>query len=578
MANRRNLVIIGAGGHAKVIMDIVEKENKYRIVGLIDSFKKKGDFILNHRVIGTENDLEELMEKYDFDMGIIAIGNNWTRKLFHKKISSQFPEFKFASAVHPNATVGKNCSIGYGTVIMPGAIINSDSIVKNFCIINSDALLEHDCYMENYSSLAPKSALAGGVRLGECSVIGMGAVVLQTLSIGNDCIIGASALINKNVKKNSMVYGIPGKVIREVSDSTEYLKRLDSGYIKKAAREVNFDVITQKDHWDRLLAEIGTYDFYHTYDYHKLSKAPNEKAVLLKYQKKKTLIGLPLLLKNIEGTDFFDATSVYGYAGPIGKNVPKDFDNNDFLNYLNSYFESNNIITVFSRLNPFIPNQENILKNYGNVVKQGKVVNIDLTLSPDFVRQGYHRRLKTHVNKARRECTIRRALNAKEFAKFVEVYYENMDRVNAKKYYYFSKEYFEQITNSSDFETVVLLAEEKESKEVIAGSMFIMTNNIVQYHLSGAKGDYLHLNPVKLLIDEMRLMAQDQGYTFLNLGGGLRGQDNDSLFRFKSSFSEDHKIFNLWKLVVNQKVYQRLVEDKDVQGPNDFFPLYRAEN
>ncbi len=578
MANRRNIVLIGGGGHAKVIMDIVERENKYIIVGLIDSFKKKGEKVLEYEVLGNENELPELMEKYSFDSGIIAIGNNWTRKQFHHKISAAHPQFKFVSAIHPNAIIGKNCSIGYGTVIMAGVVINSDTVIKNFCIVNTSASVGHDSYLENYSSVAPKSGLAGGVKIGECTAVSMGAIVLQTLSIGDNCIIGASSLVNKNVNSNNIVYGIPGKIIKELTDGKKYLKRLDAGYIMKTKRTVDFDVITRKEDWDKLLREIKTYDFYHTYDYHQLSKGPDEKPVMLKYQKKRTLIGIPLLIRKIDGTDFYDATSVYGYAGPIGKNIPADFDNNDFLNYLNSYFESNNIITVFSRLNPFVSNQDSILKNYGSVVEQGKVVNIDLTMDPDILRQGYQRRLKTHINKARRECNVSRALDDSEFEKFVEVYYENMDRVNAKKYYYFSEDYFKRITKSKDFETFVLLARTKETNEVIAGSMFIKTNNIVQYHLSGSKGDFLHLNPIKLLIDEMRLMSQDEGYTFMNLGGGLQGYDDDSLFRFKSSFSDDHRQFNLWKLIVNQRIYKRLIAEKNVDDSTDFFPLYRIDS
>nr|WP_299341988.1 NeuD/PglB/VioB family sugar acetyltransferase [Allomuricauda sp.] len=578
MPNRKNIVLIGAGGHAKVIMDIVERENKYVIVGLIDSFKKKGDKILDYEIIGNENELSELMVEHNFDSGIIAIGNNWTRKIFHKKISTEHPDFKFVSAVHPKSIIGKNCVIGYGTVIMPGVVVNSDAVIKNFCIVNTSASVGHDSFMENYSSLAPKSALGGGVKIGKCTAVGMGAMVLQTLTIGDNCIIGACSLVNKNVSKGQMIYGVPGKVIRKVRDGEAYLKRLDARQIENVNSKINFEVITEKEKWDGLLSDVETYDFYHTYDYHWLSKNPEEKPVLLKYQKKKILIGIPLLIREIEGTPFFDATSVYGYAGPISKNIPKDFDNNDLLNCLNSYFESNNIVTVFSRLNPFVPNQENILENYGEIAHQGKVVNIDLTLSPELLRQGYQRRLKGHINKARRECNVRRALDDVDFQKFIDVYYENMDRVKARKYYYFSKQYFHKITNSSDFETVVLLAEEKSSGKVIAGSMFIKSNNIVQYHLSGSKEEYLNLNPIKLLIDEMRLLAQEENFDYMNLGGGLRGQDNDSLFRFKSSFSNDHKDFNLWKLVVNPNLYDKLISDKNMESEESFFPLYRVES
>ncbi|MGB5355794.1 MAG: hypothetical protein WBN11_03790, partial [Eudoraea sp.] len=106
---------------------------------------------------------------------------------------------------------------------------------------------------------------------------------------------------------------------------------------------------------------------------------------------------------------------------------------------------------------------------------------------------------------------------------------------------------------------------------------------IVQYHLAGAREDYLNKYPLKMLIDEMRIIATKEGFHFLNLGGGV-GNKEDSLFHFKSGFSKDFKQFKLWKYIVNQTVYEELVSKKEAlacrkfwKNCNDFFPCYRCD-
>ena len=113
------------------------------------------------------------------------------------------------------------------------------------------------------------------------------------------------------------------------------------------------DIITSKDEWQTILNNISEYDFYHTYDYHRISKNEEETAVLIVYKEKRHLIALPLLIRRIPDTDYFDATSVWGYTGPLCKNINDKFDNSDFINQFNAYLKLNNIISVFSRLNPF---------------------------------------------------------------------------------------------------------------------------------------------------------------------------------------------------------------------------------
>lgn len=334
------------------------------------------------------------------------------------------------------------------------------------------------------------------------------------------------------------------------------------------------DIIRDKKNWDLLLSEVDHYDLYHTYDYHHITKNKLEEPILVKYTDKDNIIAIPFILRKIEGTSYQDLTSVYGYPGPISKGIDPNFDNAYFISQFKTYLVSNNIISIFSRLNPFIPNQRLCIQHLGQIFTLSKVVNIDLTLNLDTQLQAYQKRLRTHVNKARRLCNIKFAETKEEILAYIVLYYKNMERVKAKKFYFFEEKYFFDLLNSKDFNTRILLAIDKESNTIIAGAMFITTNQIVQYHLSGTDGDKLNHYPIKLLIDEMRIIATQEHSAFFNLGGGV-GNMEDSLFHFKSGYSKDFKDFNLWKVIINQEIYDQLTLEKRIETESNYFPLYR---
>lgn len=392
----------------------------------------------------------------------------------------------------------------------------------------------------------------------------------------------AGNVINNNavwhVEHCGRIIWLSGMLSKIIYDSLRKENHIKPILIDNTATtlESSFEIITDKKDWDLLLKDIGNYDFYHTYDYHNLASANGENPILIKYIENDVIIGLPLIIRDIYSTIYKDATSVYGYVGPISKGVDENFNNANFLKHLYRYFNDSNIISVFSRLNPYISKQNNILCGIGNLTPQGKVVNIKINTPLDEQRSQYRSRLRTYINKARRQCSIKIAESENDLKKFIDLYYENMDRVKAKKYYYFSKNYFKKLVNSNDFNTTILLVIHNETNEVIGGSMFIATNGIVQYHLSGTKNEYSKMNPTKLLIDEMRIVASEQGHRYFNLGGGLGGSDDDSLFHFKSSFSKDFSQFYLWKWITNEEVYNELVMAKPQNMKESYFPLYRS--
>lgn len=337
----------------------------------------------------------------------------------------------------------------------------------------------------------------------------------------------------------------------------------------------SFEIITKKEDWRNVLARVSEYDFYHTYDYHDLAKLDDEEPILIKYEENNTIIALPFLLRKIYDTGLFDLTSVYGYAGPVTKNLESGFLNHIFQEKLKNFFAKNNIISLFARLNPFVSSQEVAIKGLGEVVQLSKVVNIDLTQSIEDQKTVFSKTTKRYIKKTRKLCSIKVGGSPEDIDTFIDLYYENMDRVNAKESYYFDKAYFEKFISSADFTTDVMFVIHNETNKIISAAIMVKTNNIIQYHISGTRNDYLNLTPIRILIDEMRILGTEQGYKYFNLGGGL-GSSEDSLFNFKASFSKNYKDFKIWRYIINEEKYNELVSQYcSSNQKGDFFPLYR---
>src|SRR5690606_7067649 len=141
--------------------------------------------------------------------------------------------------------------------------------------------------------------------------------------------------------------------------------------------------------------------------------------------------------------------------------------------------------------------------------------------------------------------------------------------------YYFSKQYFYDFLATADFDSKLLVA--KFDGKVIAGAIFTYTDKIMQYHLAGTTEAFIRDTPMKLILDEARLLGNQLGLHYLHLGGGVGGSDEDSLFRFKSGFSKNFKQFSVWKYIVDMDNYEMLVQKNEIKDrQSNFFPLYRS--
>jgi len=219
----KNIIIIGSSGHAKVVIDIIEKENKYNIIGLIDAFRPIGDTVFDYKVLGVENDLVRLTAEYKLYGCIIAIGDNWVRNIVSNKIIELELQLEFINTIHPSAVFGRDVSIGKGTVVAANSMIGSSTKIGDFCIIGTTSSIGHDGEMGNFSSVAPGVNTGGNVSIGKCSALSLGAKVIHNITIGEHSVIGAGSLVLKNIDKYTVEYGVPSKYIRKRKEGDKYV-------------------------------------------------------------------------------------------------------------------------------------------------------------------------------------------------------------------------------------------------------------------------------------------------------------------------------------------------------------------
>lgn len=212
----KDIVIIGAGGHAKVVADIILKRKELlnenlNIVGFLDDGYKnlKYNSIFNIPILG-DTDLIEKFEKEKYYSYIIAIGNNRIRE----KIATKFLELDYYTAIHPKAILGMEVIIDKGTVIMANVVVNSGTRLGKHCILNTGSIIEHDNKIEDYCHISPNSILCGTVKVGKSSWVGAGSIVIQNRNIGENSMIGAGSVVIKNIPNNCTVVGNPGKIIK----------------------------------------------------------------------------------------------------------------------------------------------------------------------------------------------------------------------------------------------------------------------------------------------------------------------------------------------------------------------------
>lgn len=222
----KNIVLFGGGLHANSCSDVIVQENKYNIVGIIDSIAEIGSQLYGFDVIGRQENLVALMEQYNIEGGLICIGDNYARKYVRDFILSLVPDFLFINAIHPTVPIARNVTLGKGIVMMAGVIVNPSCVIEDFCILNTGAQLEHNSFMGEFSHLSAGSITGGKVNIGRFSTITLNVTVIDRINIGENTVVGSGSLVLNDLPDNVLAYGSPAKVMKERKPGEKFLKSM----------------------------------------------------------------------------------------------------------------------------------------------------------------------------------------------------------------------------------------------------------------------------------------------------------------------------------------------------------------
>ena len=206
---------IGAGGHAKVVLDILQLMNEYRVVGLLDPVSV-GATVGGVMVLGGDELLLRLYSEgiTSAFIGVGGVGDNTSRINLFEKVKAA--GFTFVNVVHPSSILAASVQLGQGATIMAGVIINPDARIGDNVIVNTGVIVEHDCDIASHAHISPGAVLCGGVRVGRGAHVGAGATLRQGVTIGDGALVGAGAVVVRDVAPRVMVIGVPAHVQSKV--------------------------------------------------------------------------------------------------------------------------------------------------------------------------------------------------------------------------------------------------------------------------------------------------------------------------------------------------------------------------
>ena len=287
---------------------------------------------------------------------------------------------------------------------------------------------------------------------------------------------------------------------------------------------------------------------------------------------------IPLIVRDIPGSAWRDAASPYGYPGPISHASPAE---TGFWEPAAAAFaetlRANGVVTAFVRMHPLLPAPLDVLGRHGTMVRHGETVSMDLTVCVEQMWSQTRSDHRNHINRARRDGTRVVFDHWDRLGEWVDVYHDNMRRVGASEFYFFTREHLEAMHDAVGERMHLAVA--LEGDEVVGGNTFFEYDGIATGYVSSTRRAR-HRYADELLYDEVRRWCKDRGNTLFHLGGGKGGR-NDSLFSYKAGFSPRRHPFHTWRVVADPEAYADLMARRrpgaDPADLSTAFPPYRQE-
>lgn len=204
-----SLILVGFGGHAKSVLDCIEKSRQYRIIGFTDVTPNRSCHAYPY--LGNDDILKEY-----YDQGVASafialgyMGQSVIRDVLYQKLKRI--GFRLPVIADPSAVLAEDATVGEGSFIGKNAVVNTSAVVGKMCIINTGAIVEHENQIGDFTHVSVNSTLCGGVEISDHCFIGAGAIIIQNRKIGKNSVIGAGSVVLRDVRPEEQVYGIVSK-------------------------------------------------------------------------------------------------------------------------------------------------------------------------------------------------------------------------------------------------------------------------------------------------------------------------------------------------------------------------------
>lgn len=324
--------------------------------------------------------------------------------------------------------------------------------------------------------------------------------------------------------------------------------------------------------WKETLQHVG-HDMYHVPDYVVLdARLYGGTPAAFHYEREGRRLLIPLVLRDIPDSGLRDAISPYGYPGPVGSTGDPAFWDAACSAFVSTLSDSG-VISAFIRLHPLL--SAPVLGAHGKLVYHGETVSMDLTVSEDEMWKQTRADHRNHINRAKRAGTQIVFDDWTRLGEWVEVYHDNMRRVGATSYYFFTREHLEALHDAVGDRMHLVVA--LEDGEVVGGNTFFSYDGIATGYVSSTRRAPKRYAD-ELLYDSVRRWCRQRGDRVFHLGGG-KGGANDSLFSYKAGFSIGRNPFHTWRVIADPVAYERLVRERRPEAdPADLtitFPAYR---
>lgn len=329
--------------------------------------------------------------------------------------------------------------------------------------------------------------------------------------------------------------------------------------------------------WHDVLARVP-HDVYHLPAYAAAhAESPQDDVRAFTYVDGDRAFLLPLVLQQVPGTPdgAVEATSPYGYPGPVASDVDERFWS-DALSALLDALRDEGAVSLFVRVHPLLPSAPAALRRAGVLVRHGQTVSVDLDRDLADVFRSFRSNHRRQIERSRRHGVTVTVDDWDRLPAFIDAYHETMRRVGAAPGYFFPPSYFDRLRAALPGQVHLLSAVDDD--ELVAGGLFFSCGELVQYHLGATRADALQHQPMKLVLAETCRWAQAHGARLLHLGGGVGGSDSDSLFAFKAGFSDRRHPYDTLRAVLRPEAYRLLVAGAGPGAEDDltgFFPAFR---